>query len=78
MRTSLSTRSDIGLMSPAYFSRICMQVFLTARRRNRSIPVSRGVPLKAATTLSVGGWDVPMESGDIAVSRMSTPASTAA
>jgi hypothetical protein len=55
-----------------------MQVFLTVLSLRRSIPVFRGVPAREATTLSVGGWDVPIANGDMAVSRISTPASMAA
>ena len=40
----------------------------------RSRPVSRGVPLSVATRDSVAGWDVPLASGESAVSTMSTPA----
>ncbi len=40
-------------------------------------PVSYGVPLKVSTITSVAGWDVPRANGDIAVSMISTPASTA-
>ena len=42
------------------------------------MPVSRFVPIKDATILSVAGWEVPPANGDMAVSRMSTPASIAA
>ena len=36
--------------------------------------MSRGVPLSVATRDSVAGWDVPLASGESAVSTMSTPA----
>ena len=40
--------------------------------------MSYSPPCRAATTLSAAGCDVPHASGDIATSRMSAPASTAA
>ena len=40
--------------------------------------MSRSVPASEATTDSVGGCEVPSANGDMAVSRMSTPASIAA
>ena len=44
-------------------------------RALRSKPVSYSVPLRAATIDSVGAWEVPSASGDIAVSIISAPAS---
>jgi carboxybiotin decarboxylase len=46
-------------------------------RRFWSRPVSYSVPLNASTITSVAGCDVPIENGDIAVSIISAPASTA-
>jgi hypothetical protein len=45
---------------------------------SRSNPVSYSPPCSAATTLSAAGWEAPHASGDMATSRMSAPASTAA
>ena len=46
-------------------------------RRFWSKPVSYSVPLNVSTITSVAGCDVPIENGDIAVSIISAPASTA-
>src|SRR4029077_17410243 len=50
----------------------------TSHNLSRSSPVSYSPPWSAAMTLSAAGCDVPQASGDIATSRMSAPASTAA
>ncbi len=44
---------------------------------SRSSSVSLGVPMRAVTTISVAGWELPKARGTVAVSMTSTPASTA-
>ena len=57
-----------------YFSRSVLKYSSTGISLSRPIPVSRSPPARAATSDSVGGWLVPMEKGEIAVSTMSAPA----
>ncbi len=69
----LGTEQAVGNI----FSRRVAQYSRTTLSLLRSSPVSYGVPLNAATIDSVGAWEVPIARGDIAVSTISTPASTA-
>ena len=61
-----------------YFSRTFLKCSHTGSSFSRSMPVSSSPPASAATMDSVGGWLVPREKGEIAVSTMSAPASSPA
>ncbi len=61
----------------AYFLRTSVILRARSARASRSRPVSRGVPFRAATRVSVGGWEVDMDMAEMAQSTTSTPASAA-
>ena len=60
-----------------YFALIGLKYSAISFNSSKSKPVSLSVPWKALTILSVAGWEVPPDKGDIAVSIISAPASTA-
>ena len=74
INTSVSILSLIGSIYPSYFSLRVSKYFLIWFNAFKSRPVSNSVPCNDATILSVGGWEVPQANGDIAVSKISTPA----
>ena len=78
-RVLASTPSTLWLIMPlsTYFWRMVAKWARILSSCFKSRPVSYSVPCRAATIDSVGAWEVPSASGDIAVSMMSTPASIA-
>src|SRR6185437_9644680 len=73
-----STRSATGLRSCECLRFKASTSACTSHIRSRSSPVSYSPPSRAAMTLSEAGCDAPQANGEMATSRMSAPASTAA
>ena len=74
-----STARAFGFIVPLsiYFFLIGLKYSATSFRRSRFSSVSYLEPCKVLTSDSVGGCEVPLPKGEIAVSTISTPASIA-